>query len=287
VATEPADGGAPTPRERLRAAFEQVPEQYDRARPRYPTAVFDDLVGLARLRTGARLLEIGCGTGRATSALAERGLAITCVELGGRLAAVARRTLARFDRVEVITADFETWQPGRPAFDAVVAFGAFHWIRPELRYAKAADLLRNRGKLAFVSTAHVLPPDGDRFFLDVQADYEAVVPHDPAATGGAFYSPPWRLPDPDALAAHSDAVVRAELEASGRFRVLGARRYLWDVVYGADDYLAVLDTYSHHRAFDDDARARLYDRIGRRIETRREPTVRATYLALLYVAERG
>lgn len=186
----------------------------------------------------------------------------------------------------MLTADFESWPATRSDFDAVVAFGAFHWVRPDRRYAKSADLLRPHGMLAFVSTAHVLPTDGDPFFVEVQADYEAVVPEGAGEDADAFFSPPWRLPHPDALGDHSDDVVNGELEASGRFRRVGARHYVWDVVYDADDYVAVLDTYSHHRAFDDETRARLFERIHRRIESRPGGNVRATYLALLYVAER-
>jgi SAM-dependent methyltransferase len=270
----------------LRTTFEQAPELYDRARPAYPPQVLDDLLALARLTAPARLLEIGCGTGRATLPLAERGHAITCVELGEQLAAAARRKLAGFPRVEVIAADFETWQPGDAPFDAVVAFAAFHWLAPDRRYEKAADLLREGGALAFVSTAHVLPPDGDPFFADVEADYEAVVPADPTWEAGGFYAPPWRLPDPGALADHSDEVVAAEVRASGRFRGVEARRCLWDATYTAGEYVALLDTHSHHRALDGEVRERLYERIRARIEARPGGTVRATTLALLYVAER-
>jgi SAM-dependent methyltransferase len=273
-----------TPHELLRTTFEQVPELYDRARPSYPPQIFDDLAALAQLPVQARLVEIGCGTGQATLPLAERGYAITCVELGERLAATAQRKLATFPGVSVINANFETWQPERLGFDAVVAFSAFHWLAPDLRYTKTADLLRKQGKLGFVSTAHVLPSAGDPFFIEVQADYEAVIPQTTKA--GAFYSPPWRLPHPDALADHSDEVVTAEIETSGRFHNLSARRYLWDVIYTADDYIAVLNTYSHHRALDDEVRERLLERIHRRIEARPQRTVRKTYLAMLYVAER-
>jgi SAM-dependent methyltransferase len=276
------------PPEGLRTTFQQAPELYDRARPAYPPQVVDDLLALARLTAPARLLEIGCGTGQATLPLAERGHAVTCIELGEQLAAVARRKLAGFPRVEVIAADFETWQPepGGASFDAVVAFAAFHWLAPDRRYEKAADLLRAGGALAFVSTAHVLPPDGDPYFAEVEADYETVVPADSTWEAGGFYAPPWRLPDPDALADHSDEVVTGELRASGRFRDVQTRRYLWDTTYTADDYVALLDTYSHHRAFADDVRARLYERIRKRIEARPGRTVRQTTLALLYVAER-
>ena len=137
-----------TPQQLLGTTFEQVPELYDRARPNYPPQTFDDLVSLAQLPPRARLVEIGCGTGQATLPLAQRGYAITCVELGEQLATVARRKLANFPTVEVINANFDGWQPERAEFDAVLAFTAFHWITPDVRYTKTAELLRERGKLA-------------------------------------------------------------------------------------------------------------------------------------------
>src|SRR5262249_4135734 len=98
-------------REALRSTFEQVPEPYDRAGPDYPEQIFDDIGPLGGLSPAARVLEIGCGTALATVPLAERGYRVTCVELGPQLAAVARRKLAGFPGVEVVEADFETWQP--------------------------------------------------------------------------------------------------------------------------------------------------------------------------------
>jgi protein-L-isoaspartate O-methyltransferase len=260
----------------LGTTFEQVPQLYDRARPNYPPLIFDDLVLLAQLPPRARLIEIGCGTGQATLPLAQRGYAITCVELGEQLATVARRKLANFPTVEVINANFDSWQPERAEFDAILAFTAFHWITPDVRYTKTAELLRERGKLAIVSTQHVLPPDGDPFFVEVQEDYEAVVPDDPSTKAGVGGPP-----HPDQVADLSE-----EITGSGRFRNVGARRYLWDVLYTADEYIAVLNTYSGHRALDDETRERLLSRIHRRIEARRERKVRKTYLAMLNVAER-
>jgi protein-L-isoaspartate O-methyltransferase len=101
-------------RERLRGTFDQAAEIYHRARPDYPEALFDDLVVLAGLAPGDRLLEVGCATGKATLPLARRGFSITCVELGAELAAVARRNLAGFG-VEVVERRFEDWRPGEPA----------------------------------------------------------------------------------------------------------------------------------------------------------------------------
>ena len=158
-------------RVQLRETFESVAESYDAARPSYPDALVDDLVALAGIPSGGRVLEIGPGTGKASVALAARGLALVGVELGERLAAVARRNLAGFPRAEIVVADFETWEPEQAEFDAVTAFTALHWIAPEVRYSKSARLLRSGGALAVVQTVHVMPPGGDPFFAEVWEDY--------------------------------------------------------------------------------------------------------------------
>ena len=260
-------------RHRLRATFEEVPELYERARPGYPAELFDEVVGCAGLRAGARVLEIGCGTGQATVPLAERGLEIVCVELGEGLAAVARRTLARFAGVEVVHAAFEEWEPEPRAepYDAVVAFTAFHWVDPEIRYEKPARLLRRGGTLAVVETKHVLPEGGDPFWVEVQEDYDAVVPSEDNR-------PPGRPEEVGDL--------RAEIDASGFFGDVLVRRYLVDVVYSTEEYVAVLDTYSGHRTMEPHARERLYELIRRRIEARPEPTVPKTYLFTLNLARK-
>jgi 16S rRNA A1518/A1519 N6-dimethyltransferase RsmA/KsgA/DIM1 with predicted DNA glycosylase/AP lyase activity len=78
-----------------RAIFDEDAELYDRMRPDYPDDLFDDLAALAGLQRGSRVLELGCGTGQATLPLARRGFAVTAIELGPRLAEVARRKLPR------------------------------------------------------------------------------------------------------------------------------------------------------------------------------------------------
>jgi SAM-dependent methyltransferase len=258
-------------REHLRATFDEVAELYDRVRPTYPSALFDDLVGLAGLRVGDRLLEIGPGTGQATEALATGGFQIVCVELGSALAARARRKLSAFPNVEVVAVDFEQWEPARAGFDAIVAFTSFHWLEPETRFARAARLLPEGGALALVETHHVLPAGGDPFRVHVQEDYDAVAP-----------APDNRPPGPP----EEIADLADKIDASGLFRNVAARRYVSEVAYSADEYIDVLDTYAGHRALDDAVRAELYARIRGRIEARPEPTVTKTYLFTLNVARK-
>jgi SAM-dependent methyltransferase len=245
----------------LRTTFDRDPELYDRARPGYPAELFDDLDSLL---TGRHVLEIGCGTGQATLALAERGYAVTCVELGARLAEVARR---RVPGADVIVADFDSWEGEPMSFDGVLAFTSFHWLDPGTRFPRIAALLRPEGVLGVVGTHHVLPEDGDPFFSDVQSDYAAVVPEDPASHEDG-------PPRPDAV-----EPIAFDL---GLYEPVAHRRYLWDLEYTAEEYIAVLSTYSGHIALGDDQRAELFARIRRRIEARGR--VRKSYLTTLDAA---
>jgi SAM-dependent methyltransferase len=253
-------------REELRATFDDAAELYDRARPGYPEALYDDLFALAGLSTGDRLLEIGPGTGKATVPLAERGLDVTAVELGQALAAVARRNLASYPNARVVLGDLDSWEPARAGFDAVVAFTAFHWLDPQTKYERCARLLRDGGSLAVVETHHVNPEGDDPFFADVQEAYERV---------GERRADPLRPEDvPD---------LGGEFVASGRFEEPAVRRYLHEVEYDAAAYIDVLNTYSGHIAMEPALREQLYDDIRRLIGQR---TIRKAYLAILHVARR-
>ena len=86
--------------------------------------------------------------------------------------------------------------------------------------------------------------------------------------------------------AHPDAVnaLNEEIEASGFFHSPATRRYLWDVIYTPEEYIALLSTYSGHRVLADAEREQLYDLIRQRIQARPTGTVRKTYLTMLNVA---
>jgi len=84
----------------LRMTFDSAADLYQQARPQYPVQLYEAMITAAGLGADDRLLEIGCASGKATLPLARRGFAITCVEPGPALAAVARRNLASFAGVE-------------------------------------------------------------------------------------------------------------------------------------------------------------------------------------------
>jgi SAM-dependent methyltransferase len=252
----------------LRETFDEAPELYDRVRPGYPEELFDDLAELAGLRAGSRVLELGCGTGQATIALARRGYEVVALELGAGLADVARRKLAAFGSVRVVNAAFEAWPLPAEPFDLVIAATSFHWIDPAVRVSKAVDALRPGGALAVVSTHHVAGGD-EAFFVDVQRCYERWDPKTP---------PGLRAP----LAA--DVPEDRELAASGRFESVAFRRYEREIAYSAAEYRDLLLSYSGHRAMEPEAQRGLLDCIVRLIDERHGGRIAKRYMNELAVA---
>ena len=254
----------------LRAGFDADADAYQRTRPVCPPEMFDDLMRLAGLVPGARVLEIGCGTGQATVPLAERGLAVTAVELGASLAALARARTARFPAVAVVTSTFEDWQPAdeRP-WDAVVAFNSLHWVDQRVRYTRPAALLRPRGALIVAGCSWARPSAAEPFWTDVQEDYLAV------GFGGSpppppEQIPPWRLP----------------LESGDYFTETAARRYPFQLTYSAADYLAQLSTQSGTKALGPARAGEFLGRVRRRLDGLGWPELTATFAGYLTIGIR-
>ena len=253
---------------RRREAFDEVAELYDAARPGYPPEMVDDLARLADLRPGRRVLEIGCGTGQLTLPLARLGVTLVAVELGRRLAAVARRNLAGFAAVEVVTADFEQWPLPEERFDLVVSATAFHWLDPAVRVDRAAAALRVGGALAVVETHHVAGGTPG-FAEDSQHCY---LRYDPETEPG-FRPPQAAALDPR----------RPELDGSARFDAPTLRRYLRKPTYTAAEYLDLLRTYSNVRGLDAGGRDGLLSCLGDLIRDRYGGEIRTAVLTELRV----
>ena len=258
-------------RERLRTTFDQAAELYQDARPEYPGELFDRLTADARLQPGDRVLEIGAGPGKATLPLARRGLQVTALEPGVALAAQARKNLADYS-VDVVNVRFEDWQGPAGQYAAVVAATAWHWIDPQLRYELAARALRPDGRLAFWSASHVFPPDGDPFFDEIQAVYDAI------GQG---------LPDDAPRPAPGELLEQtSEIEASGLFDVVTVQHFDWTVDYDAETYIDLLRTFSNHIAMEAESRQILFAEIRKRLATRASGHVRRGWGAVLHIARK-
>ena len=142
----PGENAAQRPGE----TFDAVAEAYDRVRPGYPGELIDTAFAVGGLVSGARVLEVGCGTGKLTEALVERGLHVDAVDPGPNMIAVARRWTGGSEAVDFHVGRFEDLDLPVGAFAAVFSATAFHWVDPTVGWAKVAHVLRPGGTLALL-----------------------------------------------------------------------------------------------------------------------------------------
>jgi SAM-dependent methyltransferase len=252
----------------LRRIFDEDARLYDRARPDYPADLFADLVELTGLGPGSRVIEIGPGTGQATRSLADTGAGVTAVELGAELAAVLAENVRGTD-VEVVNSAFEDWTPPQPV-DLVTSFTAWHWVDKATRADRVHAALRPGGRLATVTTAHVRGGTVS-FFAQAQ---ECYLRWDPATDPDELLLSPSELPE-----------TIDEIDTDTRFAPAVRRRYVRDITYTADDYLAVLRTYSGHRALSPERRTGLLSCLRNLIDDQYGGAITKTYLHELRIAQ--
>lgn len=245
---------------------------YDRARPRYPRELVEDLFRLTGLRAGDRVLEIGCGTGQMTLPLAERGVRLIALEPGDALAALARRNLAGHPAAQVVESTFEAYRLPDAPFDLVISATAFHWIDPEIRVCKAAEALRPGGHLAVVETHWGAGPERDPFSVRSQDCY---LRWDPEARPG--FLPPTRKELP---------ATRPELENAPAFG--SVQRHLYEQLnrYSARGYVDLLGTFSNVRGLDEPARAGLLTCLGDLVDREFAGTLTRSDTRELWLARR-
>jgi len=224
------DGESVTPHrngkdiECLRSTFNKSAEWYDRIRPAYPETLIDDVISLSAIPQGGQILEIGCGTGKATEMFASRGYAICGLDIGIDLASIAARKFRDSANIQIEVSSFEEWNFGGRLFDLVIAATSFHWIDPEIAYVKSAAVLKPNGSLAVFWNTHIRQDEG--FFLRVQDIYRAYAPSMMSAAAKNLYD----CESAD-TALFGDPVVRS---------------YKWAVEYSAKEYIDLLGTYSDH-----------------------------------------
>jgi SAM-dependent methyltransferase len=254
----------------LRQTFDKNADLYDKIRSGYPQELFDDLAALGGLREGSTLLEIGCGTGQATRSLVPRGYQITCLELGQHLAEITRRHFENDPNVKVENSSFETWESQGALFDMILAATSWHWLDPDLRFVKAASLLKPTGRLAIVSGDDAFPEGFDPFFSEMNRFYRSI----------GESSRKWPPPKPEEVPDES-----REFERSGSFEKVLVRRYLWEVRYTAEEYIDFLTTHSSHASMDPAKREKVFSEIRRLVAARPDGSIRKHYSAILHIGQ--
>ncbi len=226
-----------------RTLFEQVPEQFDRWRPRYCEELFDDLISYAKLDPSKKVLEVGPGTGQATEPILKTGCSYLAIELGETFSKIMKEKYSSYKNFDLINADFETHPFENEAFDLVYSAAAFQWIPEQIGYSKAYNMLKSGGTFAmFMMRPNVRPGGG--------------------YTDEPLYS---QIQEVYAKYFHPEAEYKCSLDYDGRdkygFTSLERREYLKTREYTADDYVSLIGTHSDHISLKEPDRSNFYEGI--------------------------
>jgi SAM-dependent methyltransferase len=182
------------------------------------------LVDLLDPQPGERILDLGCGTGDAARAIADRGASVVGVDASADMVAAARE---RFPGLDFRRAD-ATGLPFQGEFDAVFSHAVLHWVtRAEAAAAGMRRALRPGGRLVAEFGGHANCAALEGGFARA---LETV-------TGRAYRSP-WyfpRLPEYAALLEAHGFTVRAAWSFDRPTPLQGAdglRQWLWQFLPG-------------------------------------------------------
>ncbi|MEM1434253.1 MAG: class I SAM-dependent methyltransferase [Pseudomonadota bacterium] len=168
-----------------------------------------------------QVLDIGCGCGTSTLALAPRVRQITGVDVSPPMLAAARERAAGTDNIEFIEADAAAARFPHPFDRAISRFGVMFFDAPGAAFGHLRSQLRPGGQLQFVCWAS--PRDNGWLYLAAAAVKPFVPPPDPP--------PDPKAPGPFAFADPAD--IQRYLEQAG-YGDITIEAYGCDLTLGAD-----------------------------------------------------
>ncbi len=295
-------------------SFDAAARLYDKFRPGYPEALFDQLVELSGIPAGGSILEIGPGTGQATLPLARRGFSILGLELGASMARLCRKNLSGFPNVEIVNTAFEDWTGKMGTAQGKQGLSRASWRRGHIRDAFVASLRGRvpssglspfspqrtaacpsdafdlvlsatafhwiRAEVGFARSAAVLKPVGSLAliwnFLDVPDN--------------AFYNdlhalyrritPQIHLSKPPEQRIERQ---RRKIAGSGLFGKVTILRFPWQKEYDTDSYIGLLRTMSDHAILPAPVRREVFRAIRKLIDAHGGSFIRPV-IAVLFLA---
>lgn len=235
----------------LRLKFNEDEANYDKWRPSYVPELFEEIIQYSRINEMKHALEIGIGTGQASLPFLQTKCKLTAIEIGEKLAEYSRKKFASFNNFEVVNIDFESFHADNDTFDLLYSATAFHWIPEEIGYAKVFKLLKSGGVLALFWNHPFVNRTDDLLHLEIRKVYNKFRPSD---------KQPIEFDK-------TECTKIVEIINHYGFTNCYSKLFFQTRTFTAEGYIALLNTYSDHRALPENVKIGLENEIATAINS--------------------
>ena len=248
--------------------FNQAAEYYDKYRPGYPEEIIDSLISVTGISDKSDLLEIGCGSGKATEQLIGNGCNILGIDPGEDLVRIGNERFKN-ESINFVKGRFEEYDFEQKKFDVIYAAQSFHWVPQPIGYKKCAEILKDNGYIALFWNMYVLyDNDLDKELLEISKRYGGIAD---------FVT--------ESECENRIAAIVSQIVDSDLFEKPTVIRKLWKQNYTADDFYGFALTGNRFMQNTDEDKKKAYNDIVA-LADKNGGIIERPYLCVLYIAKK-
>lgn len=251
--------------------FSKVADDYDAVRPLYPADLVHTLISETGLSQKDRALEIGCGTGQLTRALAPYGFQLHAIDIGRPLIRIAEVHCQDYPNVTFSHSSFEALPNPSAKYQTIMAATAFHWLDPASRFQKCATLLPAGGFLVIINNVSLYQQKTGPLRRKLDEIYERVIPIENSRQYVSLASKRGNL--------------EQEFRNDPNFGPLAVFTFPYTHRLSGKDYIRLLNTFSYQHNLPTAVKDQLFQEIGIAI-SEAGGTIHLPYEAVLYLAQK-
>jgi ubiquinone/menaquinone biosynthesis C-methylase UbiE len=236
----------------LKKSFGEMGNLYDLARPDYPKKLVDDVLMISRIPPRGKILDAGCGTGKATLSFAKRGYSTTGLDISRNLISIAEEKSKKLSYTKYIIGSFEKTAFPDSYFDLIISGQAFHWFIPDISYKKAYKILKNDGHLAIFSNRqdykeNLFLKEVKKLYLKYCSDYN------------------------EGTTAKSPREIENYINSTKLFEQIQTRLYLRKLEYSKKKYIKLLNSFSWVYSLEEEAKGKFFMEFSDLLKKEKEP----------------
>lgn len=234
----------------LEWTFDTVASTYEKLRPGYVAELYRTLFDYIPIDANSNVLEVGTGSGQATTPILNTGCKLTAVEYGEKFSELLKNKFKEYPKFSVITDKFEDISLEENAFDLVFSASAFHWIPEKIGYEKVFSILKKGGVFARFANHPYRDKGNPALAKEIDELYDEY-----------YYK--FHNKKREALTEYSEEQAKSQAMIASKYGFTDIRYAMFyrERVFYAQEYIQLLGTYSDHIVIEKPIRTNFFSKI--------------------------